>query len=73
MNTSLHAFGAARRPMKSLLRYPALRGMKFNRSMMVMAVVILVSKSFKSIYDRLFPIGYEDEEGFHYGGRKRQM
>jgi hypothetical protein len=26
-----------------------------------------VSKSFKSILKKLFPIGYEDEAGFHYG------
>jgi hypothetical protein len=41
--------------------------MKFNRS------IILASKPFKSLYNRLFPIGYEDEEGFHYEGQKRQM
>ncbi len=28
---------------------------------------ILITKPLKSIYDRLIPLGYEDEQGFHYG------
>jgi hypothetical protein len=28
-----------------------------------------VSKSFKPIFKRLVPIGYEDEAGFHYGSQ----
>ena len=34
--------------------------------MIAMAFATLVSKTFKSIYNRLFPLGYEDEKGFHY-------
>ncbi len=59
--------------MKSLPRYPAPWRMKFNRPMMVMALAILASKPFKSIYNRLFPIGYEDEKGFHYERQDGQM
>jgi len=40
--------------------------MKLNPFMIVAALVTLVSKPFKFMYQRLFPIGYEDETGFHY-------
>ena len=46
--------------------------MKLNPFILVTAFVILVSKPFKFIYDKLFPIGYEDETGFHYGNQKGQ-
>lgn len=46
--------------------------MKLNPVMMVTALVILISKSFKFICYRLFPIGYEDEMGFHYGKQNGQ-
>jgi hypothetical protein len=38
-----------------------------------MALGILVSKPFKSIFNRLFPLGYEDEKGFHYERQDGQM
>jgi hypothetical protein len=38
-----------------------------------MSLASLVSKPVKSIYNRLFPIGYEDEKGFHYEAQRRQM
>jgi len=53
--------------MKSLLRYPAAWSWKFNRSRKAMPVAGLISKSGKSVFNRLFPVGYEDETGFHCG------
>jgi len=46
--------------------------MKANLSIIGAALVILVSKPLKFIYNRLFPIGYQDEMGFHYGKQKRK-
>jgi hypothetical protein len=37
---------------------------------MAAAFASLVSKSIKSVCDRVCPIGYEDETGFHYGEQK---
>ena len=45
--------------------------MKSNPSMLVAALVVVLSKFFKSIYDKLFPVGHEDETGFHYGKPKK--
>jgi hypothetical protein len=45
--------------------------MKFNTSKIAIALGSLVSKSFKSEYHRLCPIGYEDGTGFHYGKQVR--
>jgi hypothetical protein len=58
--------------MKSLPRYPAAWRIKFNPTRKAMSLASLVSKPVKSIYNRLFPIGYEDEKGFHYEAQRRQ-
>lgn len=59
--------------MNSLSRYPAVWRMKFNPTRKAIPLASLVSKPFKSIYNRLFPIGYEDEKGFHYERQDGQM
>jgi hypothetical protein len=41
--------------------------MNINPSIPVAALGTLGSKPSHSIYNWLFPIGYEDETGFHYG------
>jgi hypothetical protein len=46
--------------------------MKLKLFMLAAALAGLVSKPAKIIYKGLFPIGYEDEMGFHYGRPKRQ-
>ncbi|MGD0815733.1 MAG: hypothetical protein ABSA83_19235 [Verrucomicrobiota bacterium] len=53
--------------MKSLLRYPAAWREKSNPGRKGMPLAGLLSKSGKSIFNRLFPTGYEDDAGFHYG------
>ena len=40
---------------------------KFNLSTMVAFLATLVTKPLQSIFDRLVPVGHEDETGFHYG------
>jgi hypothetical protein len=59
--------------MKTLPPYPTPPRKKLTRAMKVMTFVSPVSKPFKSIFNRLFPLGYEDEKGFHYEEQKRQM
>ena len=46
------------------------RTRKFNPTNKVRALSTLFSKPFKSMYERFFPIGYEDKKGFHYEPRK---
>jgi hypothetical protein len=46
---------------------------KLTRSLKIMASTSFVARPFKSIYDKLFPVGYEDEKGFHYESQKRQL
>ncbi len=58
--------------MKSLLRYPAAWSWKFNPSRKAVSRAGLISKSGKSVFNRLFPIGYEDETGFHHGEQPGQ-
>jgi hypothetical protein len=41
--------------------------MKDNPPSMAALFAIFASKPLKSIYNKLVPIGYEDERGFHYG------
>jgi hypothetical protein len=43
---------------------------KLNPAGIVAAFASLVSKSIKSVCDRVCPIGYEDQTGFHYGEQK---
>lgn len=58
--------------MKTLSPGAIPRKRKLTRTLKVMAHVNPVYKPFKSIFNRLFPVGYEDESGFHYEGQKRQ-
>jgi hypothetical protein len=50
---------------------PALERLGEKPSPAIRGLVIFVSKPFRSLfhfmYERLFPLGYEDETGFHYG------
>jgi hypothetical protein len=59
--------------MKALPPDPTPPRRKLTRSLKVMAFAKPVSKPFKSLFNRLFPLGYEDEKGFHYEEQKRQM
>jgi hypothetical protein len=56
--------------MKTPPRPRARRTRKLNPSTKAAAIGTLVSKPLKSIYNKLFPIGYEDKKGFHYEKRK---
>jgi hypothetical protein len=57
--------------MKTLPPHPSKK--KLTRSLKIMASTSFVARPFKSIYDKLFPVGYEDEKGFHYESQKRQL
>lgn len=46
---------------------------KLTRALKAMALGGSVSRPFKSILDKLFPLGYEDEKGFHYESQKRRL
>jgi hypothetical protein len=59
--------------MKALATYPTIRGRKFRLTRKTVPLASLVSKPFKLLFNRLVPIGYEDEEGFHYATQNGQM
>ena len=56
--------------MKTLPRHRALPAKKFNPFIKVLALGPIVSRPFKSMYNKFFPIGYEDKTGFHYEKQK---
>jgi hypothetical protein len=44
-----------------------------TRALKAMAFGGPVFRPLKSMYNKLFPLGYEDDKGFHYDSQKRGL
>lgn len=42
-------------------------GIRPKRTVSLAALKSLAARPFRAIFDKLAPVGYEDENGFHYG------
>jgi hypothetical protein len=55
----------ARAPEEAAATAP--KRMNLSPSSMASGLASLISKPFQFVYNRIAPVGYEDETGFHYG------
>jgi hypothetical protein len=58
---------------KGIDGYTNSQRIKLNPTRKARLLASFASKFFKSMFNRLFPIGYEDDQGFHFGRQNGQL